>query len=115
MQVLCPYGPWNSKPREKSELHKQQYSVTLFDCSHLAHVIGLWQMQEFMCHCTSFVLFCFIFNLRAISKYKAPGAYIWRGDITEGFLRYDFGGLIFEVAYTWRGLFSEFEGTFSIF
>ena len=23
------------------------------------------------------------------------GAYIWRGDLTEGFLRYRFGGLIF--------------------
>ena len=33
--------------------------------------------------------------LRAISEYKPPGgAYIWRGDLTEGFLRYDFGGLI---------------------
>ena len=28
----------------------------------------------------------------------------------EGFLRYDFGGLIFGGAYTWRGLFSEFYG-----
>ena len=28
----------------------------------------------------------------------------------EGFLRYRFGGLIFEGAYTWRGLFSEFYG-----
>ena len=26
-------------------------------------------------------------------------AYIWRGDLTEGFLRYEFGGLIFGVAY----------------
>ena len=26
----------------------------------------------------------------------------------EGFLRYDFGGLIFGGAYPWRGLFSEF-------
>ena len=39
------------------------------------------------------------------------GAYIWRGDLTEGFLRYEFGGLIFGGAYTWRGLFSEFYGT----
>ena len=29
----------------------------------------------------------------------------------EGFLRYDFGGLIFGGAYTWRGLFLEFYGT----
>ena len=38
------------------------------------------------------------------------GAYIRRGDLTEGFLRYEFGGLIFGGAYTWRGLFSEFYG-----
>ena len=39
-----------------------------------------------------------------------PGAYIWRGDLTEGFWRYWIGGLIFEGAFTWRGLFSEFYG-----
>ena len=33
------------------------------------------------------------------------GAYIWRGNLTEGFLRHRFGG-----AYIWRGLFSEFYG-----
>ena len=33
-----------------------------------------------------------------------------RGDLTEGFLRYEFGGLIFGGAYTWRSLFSEFYG-----
>ena len=38
------------------------------------------------------------------------GAYIWRGDLTEGFLRYRFEGLIFGGAYTWRGSFSEFYG-----
>ena len=38
------------------------------------------------------------------------GAYIQKGDLTEGFLHYDFGGLIFGGAYTWRGLFSEFYG-----
>ena len=43
--------------------------------------------------------------------YKLPGgAYIRRGDLPEGFLRYDFEGLIFGGAYTWRGLFSEFYG-----
>ena len=30
------------------------------------------------------------------SKYKPPGAYIWRGDLTESFLRYRFGGLYME-------------------
>ena len=28
----------------------------------------------------------------------------------EGFLSYEFGGLIFGGAYTWRGLFLEFYG-----
>ena len=28
-------------------------------------------------------------------------------DLTEGFLRYDFGGLIFGGAFTWRGLFMD--------
>ena len=42
------------------------------------------------------------------------GAYIWRGDLTEGFLLYEFGGLIFGGAYTWRGLFSEFYGSSSL-
>ena len=37
--------------------------------------------------------------------YKPP----W-GDLTEGFLRYRFVGLVFGWAYTWRGLFSEFYG-----
>ena len=38
-------------------------------------------------------LLCFTLYLRPISKYKAPGAYIRRGDLTEGVLRYEFGGL----------------------
>ena len=32
-------------------------------------------------------LLCFILYLREISMYKRPGAYIRRGDLTEGFLR----------------------------
>ena len=44
-------------PRVKSDLRKQQYTVTLFDCNHLAHVIVLLQMQKFMCSCTVFALF----------------------------------------------------------
>ena len=53
----------------------------------------------------------FALYLSAIFKYKPPGGpYIRRGDLTKGFLRYEFGGLIFGGAYTWRGLFSEFYG-----
>ena len=49
---------------------------------------------------TIFALFYFVFegNFQA----QAPrGAYIWRGDLTEGFF-YQFGGLIFGGAYFWN-------------
>ena len=53
------------------------------------------------------VLLCFTLYLREISKYKPPEAYIWRGDLTESFLRYEFGGLIHEGA-----CFQNFTVTF---
>ena len=57
-------------------------------------------------------LLCFTLYSRVNSKYKPPGgSYIWRGNLTEGFLRYNFGGLFFGGTYTWRGLFLEFYGT----
>ena len=59
---------------------------------------------------TIFALFYFVFE----GKFQAQaprGAYIRRGNLMEGFLHYDFGGLIFGGAYTWRGLFSEFYGS----
>ena len=49
-------------------------------------------------------LLCFIVNLRAISKYKPPGAYIWRDDLTEGFCVTSLGG---GEGYIWRGLYME--------
>ena len=58
---------------------------------------------------TVFALFYFVFEGNFPST-SPRGAYIWRGDLTEGFLCYRFGGLIFGGAYTWRGLFSEFYG-----
>ena len=49
------------------------------------------------------ILLCFSLYSRANSKYKPPGgAYIRSGGLTEGFLSYDFGGLIFS-----RGLYLE--------
>ena len=58
------------------------------------------------------VLALFYFVFQGNFQVQAPvGAYIWRGDLTEGFLRYEFGGLIFGGAYTWRGLFSAFYDT----
>ena len=41
-----------------------------------------------------FALFYFTFQVQA-----PGGAYIWRGDLTEGFLRYRFGGLTFGGPY----------------
>ena len=61
---------------------------------------------------TVFALFYFVFEGNFPST-SPRGAYIWRGDLMEGFFRYKFEGLIFGGAYTWRGLFSEFYGMFA--
>ena len=60
---------------------------------------------------TVFALFYFVFegNFQSTSP---RGAYIRRGNLTEGFLHYRFGGLII-FGGTWRCLFSEFYGTTS--
>ena len=43
---------------------------------------------------------CFTLYYRTISKYKPPWeAYIWRGDLIDDFLGYEFGGLIHGGAY----------------
>ena len=60
---------------------------------------------------TVFALLYFVFEGNFPSK-SPRGAYIWRGDLTEGFLRYRIGGLIFGGAYTCRSLFSEFYGMY---
>ena len=62
---------------------------------------------------TIFALFYFVFEGK-FQVQAAPRAYIRRGDLTEGFLRYDLRGLIFGGAYTWRVLFSEFYGNLSL-
>ena len=53
---------------------------------------------------TVFALFYFVFEGNFPST-SSQGGYIWRGDLTEGFLRYRFGGLIHGGAY-----FLEFYG-----
>ena len=58
---------------------------------------------------TVFVLFYFAFESNFPST-SPRGAYIRKGNLTECFLCYRFGGLIFGGAYTLRGLFSEFYG-----
>ena len=53
---------------------------------------------------TIFVSFYFVF--KGNFQVQAPrGPYIWRGDLTEGFLLYEFGG-----ASISRGLFLELYG-----
>ena len=56
-----------------------------------------------------FALFYFVFEGSFLSS-SHRGAYIWRGDLTEGFCGTGLGGLYLERAYTWKGLFSEFYG-----
>ena len=53
---------------------------------------------------TVFALSYFVFE--GNFQVKTPeAAYIWRGDLTQGCLRYEFRGLIFGGAYTRRRLF----------
>ena len=90
---------WNEKIQAISELRKQlqQYTVTLFDCNHLAHVIVLWQMQKFTCFCTVFALLYFEFE--GNFQVQAPGGLYFERRFKGGFLRYESGGLIFGGAY----------------
>ena len=54
-----------------------------------------WASLIFARKFTFFALFYFVFE--GNFQVQAPqGAYIWRGDSTEGFLRYEFGGLYLE-------------------
>ena len=50
---------------------------------------------------TIFALFYLVFEgkFQVQAPWWGGGAYIRRGDLMEGFLRYDFGGLIFGGAY----------------
>ena len=61
-----------------------------FKTDWASHVVG----RKF----TVFACFYFVFEGNFPST-SPRGAYIWRGNLTEGFLRYRFGGLIFRGAY----------------
>ena len=50
---------------------------------------------------TSFSLFYFVFEGNFLST-SPWGAYIWRGDLTAGFSRYRFGGLIFVCYHSFQ-------------
>ena len=55
---------------------------------------------------TVLALFYFVFEGNFPST-SPQGAYIWRGNLTEGFLRYRFGGLLFGGAYHGRAYFQN--------
>ena len=60
---------------------------------------------------TIFASFSFVFE--GNFQVQAPEVVYLEGRFNGGFLCYEFGGLIFGGAYTWRGLFSEFYGIFA--
>ena len=55
-----------------------------------------WASLIFGSKFTVFALFYFVFEGNFPST-SPRGAYIRRGDLTEGFLRYEFGGLLFGI------------------
>ena len=69
--------------------------------------------------------FCFVLLCKVEGNFQVPalwgrggggggeGGLYLEGRFNRGFLRYEFGGLIFGGAYTWRVLFSEFYGNCS--
>ena len=105
MQVLCLYEPRKSKPRVKSVLRKQQLTVTFFDCSHLAHIKVIWQIQNFICYCTVIALFYFVFE--GNFQIQAPGGLYSEGRFNGGFFC-----VTSLRAYISRGLFSKFYGIY---
>ena len=48
-------------------------------------------------YCFSLFYFVLQDNFQVQAPGGGGGAYIWRGGLTEGFLRYEFGGLIFGI------------------
>ena len=79
-------------------------------CKYFVYMDQEYGKCKNLCVTVQFLL-CFILNLRTISKYKPwGGACIWRGNLSDVFLCYEFGGPIFRAIHTWSGLFSEFHG-----
>ena len=90
-----------------SELRKQYYTVTFFDCSHLAYVTVIWHMQTFMCYLTVFALLYFEFE--GSFRVQVPGCLYLEGRFIGGFFwRYEFGGLYLEGLYMDGAYFRNF-------
>ena len=66
-----------------------------------------WATLLFGSKFTVFALFYFVFEGNFPST-SPRGAYIWRGDLTEGFLRYQFGGLYLEGLIHGGAYFRDF-------
>ena len=70
----------------------------LFGGAYLRREICVSKSIGLACSGKEIYHFCFVLLcIRGqIPSTSPPGAYIRRGDLTEGFLRYDFGGLYLE-------------------
>ena len=62
-----------------------------------------------MCYCTVFALF--IFEFEGNFQLQVPGVCIWRGDLREGFLRYEVGGSYLEALTHGEAYFQNFTVT----
>ena len=101
MEVFCPYDPRKPKPILKSDLRKQQYTVTLFDCNHLAEVIVRTNAKNLVLLCS----FCFVliyFEFEGNFQVQVPGGLYLEGQFIGGFFT-----LRIWRACIWRGLYME--------
>ena len=80
--------------------------MTLSGCSHLAHIIVLWQIQKLICYCTIFALIYFVFE--GNFQEQAPGGLCSEGWFNGRFFvlrvwgAYILEGLIHGGAYLWN-------------
>ena len=86
MQVHCLYGVRKYKTRVKTELRKQQYTVTLFDRNHLAHsiVLQLYEKCNYYCVNVQFLLSCIFLYFQV----RAPGGLYLKGPFKGGFFAF---------------------------
>ena len=83
---------------ERANPSQEQFTLILFDCNHLAHMIVLWQMQKLMCYCI--VLALFYFEFEGNFQEQALGGLYLEERFNGGFFALRVWG-----AYIYRGLF----------
>ena len=95
MQVLCR----GNSSQDWRVSYANSKLLRHFDYNHLARVIVLWQMQQFMGYCTVFALFYFEFKDN--SRVQAPGGLYLEGRFTGRFFALRVWGayIIFGGAY----------------